>query len=73
MTGKAKRAKAKMPSGHQEGDSQSFGVTPGLRLYIEHVHAPALAKPVVQLVVLAVFVGLFVLSLAALPHVSRYV
>lgn len=48
-----------------------YGVTPALHWYMERVHAPLLAKPAVQLVTLALFVGLFVLSLAALPHVSR--
>lgn len=57
--------------GRGVGGSRVYGVTPALHWYMEHVHAPLLAKPAVQLVTLAVFVGLFVLSLAALPHVSR--
>ena len=77
LKGRANRASGKLHSaernrGRRGGDSQVYGVTPALHWYMKHVHAPALAKPVVQLVVLAVFVGLFVLSLAALPHVSRY-
>lgn len=55
----------------QGGGGQVYGVTPALHWYMEHVHAPFLAKPAVQLLTLAIFVGLFVLSLAALPHVSR--
>ncbi|KAL0026458.1 hypothetical protein WJX77_000502 [Trebouxia sp. C0004] len=66
----AQRAMARV-SGTAKGEGEAYGVTPCLHWYMEHVHAPALAKPVVQLVVLAAFVGLFVLSLATLPHVSR--
>ena len=55
----------------RDSGSCAFGVSPALHWYMEHVHAPVLAKPAVQVVTLAVFVGLFVLSLAALPHVSR--
>ncbi len=68
--GIAQRAMARV-SGSATGERGAYGVTPCLHWYMEHVHAPALAKPWVQLVVLATFVGLFVLSLAALPHVSR--
>jgi len=68
--GIAQRAMARVSSS-AKGERGAYGVTPCLHWYMEHVHAPALAKPVVQLVVLATFVGLFVLSLAALPHVSR--
>ena len=61
--------------GRQQGGNgdggQVYGVTPALHWYMEKVHAPFLAQPAVQLVTLAVFVGLFMLSLAALPHVSR--
>lgn len=58
--------------GRQQADGgQVYGVTPALHWYMEKVHAPALARPAVQLVMLAIFVGLFMLSLAALPHVSR--
>lgn len=49
-----------------------YGVSPALHSYMRHVHAPLLAKPLVKLLVLAVFVGGAVLSLAAIPHVSRY-
>ena len=58
-------------TGSDTGSMKAYGVTPALHWYMEHVHAPALAKPLVQLITLAVFVGLLVLSLAALPHVSR--
>ena len=68
--GIAQRAVARV-SHTAKGEGEAYGVTPCLHWYMKHVHAPALAKPVVQLVVLATFVGLFVLSLAALPHVSR--
>ncbi len=68
--GIAQRAMARVSS-TGKGEARAYGVTPCLHWYMEHVHAPALAKPLVQLVVLATFVGLFVLSLAALPHVSR--
>lgn len=61
----------KQQRGNDGVGSQVYGVTPALHWYMEHVHAPALAKPAVQLVTLAIFVGLFMLSLAALPHVSR--
>lgn len=57
--------------GGEGGGGQVYGVTPALHWYMEHVHAPFLAKPAVQLLTLAIFVGLFMLSLAALPHVSR--
>lgn len=57
--------------GGEGGGGQVYGVTPALHWYMENVHAPFLARPAVQLVTLAVFVGLFMLSLAALPHVSR--
>lgn len=58
--------------GRQQGNGgQVYGVTPALHWYMDNVHAPFLARPAVQLVTLAVFVGLFMLSLAALPHVSR--
>ena len=69
--GKTQRARGRLSRTAQGKHSGAYGVTPGLHWYMEYVHAPALAKPVVQLGVLAVFVGLFVASLASLPHVSR--
>ena len=36
------------------------------------VLAPALLQPAVQAVVLAVFVGVVILSLASLPRLSKY-
>ena len=50
---------------------QVYGVSPALHSYMQRVHAPMLAKPLVKLLVLAVFAGAAVLSLAAIPHVSR--
>ena len=75
ITGAAKGGQSDGRRGRQQGGDggggQVYGVTPALHWYMENVHAPFLAKPAVQLVMLAVFVGLFMLSLAALPHVSR--
>lgn len=51
---------------------KAYGVSPALHSYMERLHAPLLAKPLVKLLVLAVFAGAAVLSLAAIPHVSRY-
>lgn len=68
--GKAQRAGGRLSRTAQGKHSGAYGVTPGLHWYMEHVHAPTLANPMVQLGILAVFVGLFVASLAALPHVS---
>ena len=50
---------------------KAYGVSPALHWYMERVHAPLLAQSLVKVVVLAVFVGLATLSLAAIPHVSR--
>ena len=75
LKGAAKGGWSEGGSGRQQGGDgiggQVYGVTPALHWYMENVHAPFLARPAVQLVTLAVFVGLFMLSLAALPHVSR--
>lgn len=54
------------------GSRRVYGVSPALHSYMRQIHAPLLAKPLVKLLVLAVFVGGAVLSLAAIPHVSRY-
>lgn len=77
LSGAAKGVKGRYSNGERQGGEgasgsmKAYGVTPALHWYMEHVHAPTLARPLVQLITLAVFVGLFVLSLAALPHVSR--
>ncbi|EIE26672.1 multidrug efflux transporter AcrB transmembrane domain-containing protein [Coccomyxa subellipsoidea C-169] len=42
-----------------------------LQRYMAEVHAPLLLKPAVQGVVLAVFLGLFLLCCGALPHISK--
>jgi hypothetical protein len=39
--------------------------------YVSRVHAPALLRPGVQAAVLAVFAGAFLLSLGALPRLSK--
>ena len=54
-----------------EHEGHLYGVSPALHWYMERVHAPLLAQPRVKLLVLALFVGLGTLSLAAIPHVSR--
>lgn len=56
---------------HESESGQVYGVSPALHSYMQRVHAPLLAKPLVKLLVLAVFAGAAVLSLAAIPHVSR--
>ena len=68
---KGLKAAGSKEGSRQDWEQQAVGVTPALHWYMEHVHAPLLAQPLAQLLVLAFFVGLFVLSLAALPHVSR--
>ena len=55
-----------------EHKRKAYGVSPALHWYMERVHAPLLAQPLVKLIVLVAFVGLGTLSLAAVPHVSRY-
>ncbi|KAK9823955.1 hypothetical protein WJX72_006638 [[Myrmecia] bisecta] len=61
--------------GSQElGDPASkepISITSGLKWYMANVHAPLLQRPAMQVGVLAVFCGAFLLSLAALPHLSR--
>lgn len=54
-----------------EHKKKAYGVSPALHWYMERVHAPLLAQPLVKLLVLAVFIGLGALSLASIPHVSR--
>lgn len=59
-------------SQHGPAPRKVYGVSPALHSYMRRVHAPLLSKPLVKLLVVAVFVGGAVLSLAAIPHVSRY-
>lgn len=42
-----------------------------LQSYMANMHASLLSTPAVQAVVLAVFLGLFLLSCAALPRLSK--
>lgn len=48
-----------------------WGVSRALQWFMAEVHAPLLLKPAVQAVVLVIFLGLFLLSCAALPRVSK--
>ncbi len=62
------------PEGAAEASAQcpsSWGVGPGLQWYMREVHAPLLERPAVQGGVLLAFFSLFMLSLAALPHLTK--
>ncbi|CAL8466999.1 g6535 [Coccomyxa elongata] len=49
----------------------AWGVSRALQWFMAEVHAPLLLKPAVQAVVLVIFLGLFLLSCAALPRISK--
>ena len=52
--------------------TQPWGISSALQGWMARVLAPALLRPAVQALVLALFVGVFVLSLASLPRLSKY-
>ena len=52
-------------------DGRYVGVTQWLRSYMQRVHAPLLRRPAVKAGVLAVFIGVFLVSCAALPRLDR--
>jgi hypothetical protein len=60
----------------QAGDNggkprEGQGVARILRSYMARYHAPALLKTATQAMVLTVFVGVFLLSIGAVQHISR--
>ena len=63
------QAGADARSGERRGEAR--GIAAALQRYMAEVHAPALLRPSVQAAVLAVFLGVFLLSLAALPRLSK--
>lgn len=56
-----------------KGAKGGWGVSRVLQRYMAEVHAPLLLKPAAQAMVLAVFLGIFLLCCAALPRISKYV
>jgi len=52
------------------GGASRLGLTQALQWYMANVHAPLLALPVVQVAILALFGGMFLLSAALLPRTS---
>jgi hypothetical protein len=52
---------------------RSWGLPVALEWYMREVHAPLLQRPAVQAAALALFTGLLLLSLAALPRIERCV
>ena len=55
----------------RRGSDERVGVWRALRWYMSEVHAPLLLRPLSKAVVLAVFVGMFLLSCALIPRLER--
>ena len=67
------RAGSKEGEEEEEGTPRprAYSVSAFLQRYVARVHAPMLVRPSVQALVLALFAGAFLLSLAALPRLSK--